>query len=92
MRTTIRMNEELARRAKQYAARHDRTFTQVIEEAVMQLLTNRAKSAERKSIILPTVGNPQNPVTEAQYRRAIEEMYDDEAKHIIGGDRAPHRR
>ncbi len=91
MRTTIRMNEELGRRVKQYAARHDRTFTEVIEEAVMLLLAN-GKPAEQNPIFLPTVGDPHNRVTEAQYRRAIEEMYDEEAMRMIRGCRDSDRR
>lgn len=87
------MNEELARRAKQYARKHDRTFTQVIEEAVMRLLADgTAATAPRKPIILPTVGDPSNPITEEQYRQAIEEMYEDEARGIIEGGRASPRR
>lgn len=76
MRTTIRMNEELARRAKQYAAKHDRTFTQVIEEAVMQFLSNGngGSAAPKKRTVLPTVGAASGrKMTAAQYRKMIEQ-------------------
>ncbi len=94
MRTTIRMNEELARRARQYAAKHDRTFTQVIEEAVLQLLSNGGGAATpRKRTVLPTVGGHSGrTMSEAEYRAMIERMYAEDAERIIGGGRASHRR
>lgn len=90
VRTTIRLNEELARRAKQYAARHNRTFTQVVEEAVMELLARAAKAPPRKKIILPTAGLANGPkMTEADLRRMIEKMYDEEAERIWRAGRGP---
>ena len=77
------MNEELARRAKEYAARHDRTFTQVIEEAVTRLLAQASGPGLRRKIVLPTAGTAKSPkMTDAQYRALIEEMYDEEAERI----------
>jgi hypothetical protein len=90
MRTTIRMNAELARRAKQYAARNNRTFTQVVEEAITQLLARASSAAPRPKIVLPTAGNARGPkMTEAQYRAMIEEMYDEEAERIWRAGRGP---
>ncbi|MBA3339190.1 MAG: type II toxin-antitoxin system VapB family antitoxin [Geodermatophilaceae bacterium] len=40
MRTTLNLNEELVRRAKQRAAAEDRTLTSVIEDALRRLLAN----------------------------------------------------
>ena len=86
MRTTIRMNEELARRAKQYAARHDRTFTEVIEEAVTQLLAKPTFTSPRKPIVLPTVGDPKHRITRAQYRKALAEAdFEYDTKKLAGG-------
>ena len=87
MRTTIRMNKELARRAKEYAAVNRHTFTDVVEEALTRLLAERPKCARRGKIILPTAGDPRNRVTEAQYRSAIERMYEEEAASIRRGAR-----
>jgi len=92
MRTTIRLNEELGRRAKKYASRHEQTFTQVIEEALTQLLLNGGPAAPRKRTVLPTVGHSARKMSEAQYRAMIERMYAEEAQRIIGGGRASHRR
>jgi hypothetical protein len=54
MRTTIRMNADLARRAKQYATQHDTTFTHVVEQAVTQLLSAPKIRKRRKKIRVPT--------------------------------------
>lgn len=86
MRTTIRMTEELARRAKMYATRHDRTFTQVIEEAVTQLLAKPARPAAKKRTVLPTAGDPKHKVTKAQYLKAIAEAdWEYDMKKLAGG-------
>jgi hypothetical protein len=85
MRTTIRLNSELTRRAKRYAAQHQKTFTDVVEEAISKLLATEASSKPRKKIILPTFGDPKRRITEKQYRTAIEEMYDEEAEYIRRG-------
>ena len=84
MRTTIRMKPELARRAKQYAARHNRTFTQVVEEAVMELLRRPPTQKPPKPIVLPT-SNTRNskPVTEKMYREMVEQMLDEDAERIL---------
>lgn len=39
MRTTVRLNDRLLRSAKEYAARHGRTLTAVLEDALRQFLT-----------------------------------------------------
>ncbi|MBA3273450.1 MAG: hypothetical protein H0T11_06210 [Chthoniobacterales bacterium] len=90
MRTTIRMNEELARRAKQFAARTDRTFTQVVAEAVMELLAKGNHPKPRERIVLPTSGDASHRMTEEEYRAMIEQMYEEEAeRYLKGGDADP---
>ena len=88
MRTTIRMNEELARRAKAYAAKHDQTFTQVVEEAIADYLARQADPKPRRRIVLPTAGDPSRRMTEQEYRQMIEGMYEAEAARVIRGPRA----
>ncbi len=86
VRTTIRMNEELARRAKQYAARTRRTFTQVVEEAVTELLARPTRlQLPANTIDFPIVGNPKKRMTEKEYRALIEAMYEEEAEHVMRG-------
>jgi hypothetical protein len=87
MRTTIRMNEELARRAKRYAARHRRTFTEVVEQAVAELLAKESSGTRAATaaapLRLPVVGDPAQRISEEDYRRMIEEMYDEEIREIM---------
>ena len=48
MRTTIRLDERLAREVKEYAARKGRTVTAVIEDALRQLLARgEAQKSQR---------------------------------------------
>ncbi len=54
MRTTIRMDDELLRRAKEHAARTGTTLTRVIEDAVRQLLARRRVNQVREPVRLPT--------------------------------------
>ena len=72
MRTTIRMNNELVRRAKEFARRHRRTFTELIEEAVTDYLARQAKAPPRKPVVLPVGGDPRHKVTPAELKKAVE--------------------
>lgn len=93
MRTTIRMNEELARRVKNYAARNKRTFTQVVEEALTNLLAPANQPTIRPRIVLPTSGNANGPkMTDAQYRVLVEQMYDEDAERTWSAGHGPARR
>jgi hypothetical protein len=57
MRTTIRLDDELVRRAKRLAARQETTLTAVFEEALKEKLA-RSEGAElpRERPSLPTFG------------------------------------
>jgi hypothetical protein len=91
MRTTIRMNEELARRAKAYAARNRQSFTEVVETAVADFLARFPKGKPKKRIVLPVVGDPTHKVDPEELKRAIEQAdleYD--LKKIWGVRRAGH--
>jgi hypothetical protein len=53
MRTTIRLDDELLREAKAYAASTDRTLTRLIEDALREALARRAATAKHPRIELP---------------------------------------
>lgn len=53
MRTTIRLDEQLLRQAKQVAARTGRTLTSVIEDALREMLARRKTGAQER-VRLPT--------------------------------------
>lgn len=52
MRTTIRLNDDLLKRAKKRAANEGRTLTSLVEDALV-LILSKARSSRRKRIELP---------------------------------------
>lgn len=52
MRTTIRLRDDLLKRAKKKAAAEGRTLTSLVEEGLLLVLTG-AKEPKRKRICLP---------------------------------------
>lgn len=52
MRTTVRLNEDLLARLKQYAAQRNRTMASVLEDAVRQLLDRQEPLLPRQTIDL----------------------------------------
>jgi hypothetical protein len=52
MRTTIRLNDDLLKRAKKRAADEGRTLTSLVEDALV-LILSKARSSRRKRIELP---------------------------------------
>lgn len=55
MRTTVRLNDDLLRKAKRIAASTDRTLAAVIEDALRTALTDSPAGAPRRRVHLPTV-------------------------------------
>lgn len=56
MRTTIRLDDDLLREAKAYAAATDRTLARLIEDALREALARREARPPRPRIRLCTVG------------------------------------
>ena len=52
MRTTIRINDDLLKRAKKQAADEGRTLTSLVEDA-LTLILSKPKTSRRKRIELP---------------------------------------
>lgn len=55
MRTTVRLDEQLLKSAKQYATETGTTLTAVIEDALRQALARRATNRSRVPVQLITV-------------------------------------
>jgi len=53
VRTTIRLDDDLARELKQIAARNGRTFADVVDEALRESLARRRGGAELPAPDLP---------------------------------------
>jgi hypothetical protein len=56
MRTTIRIDEELLREAKQLAARSGKSLTALIEDALRESLAHQRRASPRGAVRLITVG------------------------------------
>jgi hypothetical protein len=54
MRTTLRLDDDLLRDAKRYAARTGRTLTAVVEDALRETLARSRRPAKRERVTLPT--------------------------------------
>ncbi len=62
MRTTVRLDDRLLRDAKQYAARHGRTLTAVLEDALRLFLARASRPQHRRPFKLVTFkGNGLRP-------------------------------
>ena len=78
MRTTIRMDDDLLRRAKEHAARTGTTLTRVIEDAVRQLLARRRVNQVREPVRLPTFcGEGLQPGIDLDDTAALVELMDE---------------
>jgi hypothetical protein len=53
MRTTVRLPEDLLRRAKRKAAEEGRTLTALIEDGLRAVVGERPKPAKRRRVVLP---------------------------------------
>lgn len=53
MRTTVRLPEDLLRRAKRKAAAEGRTLTALIEDGLRVVVDERPKSPKRRRVVLP---------------------------------------
>jgi len=56
MRTTIRINDELLKKAKIKAAETDRSLTELIEDALRKEIDQVDAGAEPRRISIPTAG------------------------------------
>lgn len=54
MRTSLRLNDELMKEAKELAAKTGKTLTAVIEDSLRETFARRRLSAERPRVVLPT--------------------------------------
>ena len=55
MRTTIRLDNQLLEKAKQYALSHGTTFTAIVEDALREKLMSRSPIKKQSQIKLKTV-------------------------------------
>ena len=56
MRTTVRLDDALLRKAKAHAAARGLTLTRLIEDALREVLARRESDRPRRRVRLPTAG------------------------------------
>ena len=56
MRTTIRLDDELLQASKQHALYSNRTFTELVRDALVSLLERERAASSPREIKLPTFG------------------------------------
>jgi hypothetical protein len=56
MRTTIRIDDALLAEAKQHAAWTGRSLTELIEDALREVLARGRRAQQREPVTLPSVG------------------------------------
>jgi hypothetical protein len=78
MRTTIRLDEDLKRRALEYAKSHDMTFRQVVERGLETLLIHekRQRRGPRRPLPTASLGLPQVPIGLLNRTSELELMMD----------------
>ncbi len=77
MRTTIRLDENLLREAKAYAAATDRTLTRLVEDALREALARRDARPARQRLRLRTFkGRGLQPGVDLDSNAALRERMD----------------
>ena len=77
MRTTVRLDENLLREAKSYAAATGRTLTAVIEDALREALARRHKRPENRRVRLRTFkGTGRRPGVDLDDSAALWDLMD----------------
>lgn len=85
MRTTIRLDDQLLIEIKQLAAQTGQTMTDIIEEALRQMLASRQQTKQRPLVELITVsGNGLQPGVDLDDSAALLDLmdnFDDPARY-----------
>lgn len=89
MRTTVRIDDALLAEAKAYAARHNRSLTSVLEDALRELLSRHAGQTERAPVKLDVFyGDGLMPGVEIDSSARMHELLDHEQAGRLGMGRA----
>ena len=78
MRTTIRIDDQLLKEAKQYAMEHGFTLTKLLEQSLRETLNRRKRQQGRKPVKLKTVkGDGLQPGIDLDDTAALLEIMDE---------------
>lgn len=82
MRTTVRLNDRLAARVRAYTKRTNQTFTDVVQEALEEMLRKRTAATSTR-IELPVVYG-RTKLSNEQLQKAIEEQQQEDDLKSLG--------
>lgn len=82
MRTTVRLPDSLLLEAKSFAARHQMTFTAVLEQALREMFTRRGESISKPPIRLPTFRGDAKPGIDLSRSAALLEAMEDDHESL----------
>jgi hypothetical protein len=78
MRTTLQLNDDLMRQAKEFAAQSGRTLTAVIEDALRELFQRRQRQKEAPRVELPTFSSGLMPGVDLNNSAGLLEIMDED--------------
>jgi hypothetical protein len=87
MRTTVRIADALLAEAKAYAARHNRSLTSVLEDALRELLSRQSDRVEHTSVRLDVFfGDGLMPGVDIDSSARLHEFVDEEQAERLRTD------
>jgi hypothetical protein len=85
MRTTLTIDDDLLRQAKERAARSHRTVSEVIEDAMREAFARRRSADRRRVIDLPTSPGGPRPGVDLDNNAALRDLVDEEPGAALRG-------
>lgn len=80
MRTTIRLDDDLVRQAKRLAVDSGRTLTQVVDEALRQMIARHGVRRSSGPVVLPTFGGGRvMPGVDLDDNASVRDLIDEDA-------------
>lgn len=92
MRTTIRMSEPLASQVNELARKRRRSFTDLAEEALFDLLRKHRSPPRKKRAVLPVLGGGERRISAEKLKRAVAEADFEDDIRKIAPSHAPAQR
>lgn len=73
MKTTVELDDQVARELQELAAQEHRTVDDLFNEAARSLVARLKPTRSSRRVVLPTAGDAARPLSADQVQRAIED-------------------
>jgi len=83
-RTTVRLRDDLKRKARRIAAERNLTFTALLEEELRAHLGPRPARRRKPRNKLPVFGDPSRRISHKEYLKVVKQMEDDDIRRFSG--------